>query len=156
MTERSFYDSLRANSGFNHNLIGFDQVFRRLQLGEQLYNSRNNYPPYNLEQLDETNFRITMAVAGFHTDEIDITVVDSKLTVKGVTSHELKDYESRAFIHKGLASRNFERVFLLADHVSVTSAGMENGLLTIDLKYEMPEELKPRKIEITQRLKETS
>jgi molecular chaperone IbpA len=80
---------------------------------------------------------------------IDIVVADSKLTVKGHRD-TTEDEGTKAFLYKGLANRNFERSFLLADHVSVTTAIMENGLLTIDLKYEMPEERKPRRIEINQ------
>lgn len=149
MVERNFFDALISH-GFNHSsLIGFEPILRRLALGEQLYNSRSNYPPYNLEQLDENNFRITIAAAGFVESNIDIVVADSKLTVRG-HGDLTEDDGSRTFVHKGIAARNFERTFLLADHVSVINANMANGLLTIDLKYEMPDALKPHKIEINQ------
>jgi molecular chaperone IbpA len=144
------FDRLFNTTRFNHSLIGFDKLLDRLASAERVFDSRVNYPPYNLEQIDEDNFRITLAVAGFTANDIDITLNNSKLTVKGSTNHESKEYESKAYIHRGLASRNFERSFLLADHVIITGANMENGLLTLDLKYEMPEALKPRKIEINQ------
>ena len=130
---------------FGRSLIGFEPTIRRLSTAEALDNG--GYPPYNLERMSDQEYRITLAVAGFTFGELDITLADNKLTVTGNTS-DRKNVSSSDWIHKGIAERNFTRTFVLADHVVVTNAALENGLLTIDLTREIPEALKPRKITI--------
>ncbi|WP_371377168.1 Hsp20 family protein [Thalassotalea aquiviva] len=105
------------------------------------------YPPYNIESIADDKYRITMAVAGFVESELDIESKDNALIVTGTKTNNDKD-NNRTFLYQGIAERNFERKFQLADHVKVISAQMENGLLHIDLEREIPEALKPRKIAI--------
>ena len=106
-----------------------------------------SFPPYNIEALDEDKYRITMAVAGFSESELSIESENNTLKVAGVK--EGKDEEdNRKFIHQGIAERSFERKFQLGDHVKVLNADLANGLLRIDLQREIPEALKPRKIDI--------
>ncbi|NMP17620.1 Hsp20 family protein [Thalassotalea sp. Y01] len=105
-----------------------------------------SYPPYNIESIADDKYRITMAVAGFVEAELDLESHENSLTVTG--NKESKDDEKRTFLYQGIAERNFERKFQLADHVKVVNAFMENGLLHIDLVREVPEALKPRKIAI--------
>lgn len=105
------------------------------------------YPPYNIESIAEDKYRITMAVAGFVESELDIESKANALTVTGTKVPNDKD-ASKKFLYQGIAERNFERKFQIADHVKVVSAHMENGLLHIDLVREIPEALKPRKIAI--------
>jgi molecular chaperone IbpA len=113
-----------------------------------------SYPPYNIELLGEDKYRITMAVAGFAQENIDILVQENTLHVTGkIPASEDKDNETqRQFLHKGISERNFERKFQLGDHVKVLAADMEHGLLNIDLERVIPEAKKPRKIEIGSRL----
>ncbi|QIR14422.1 Hsp20 family protein [Shewanella aestuarii] len=125
--------------------IGFDRLAK---LAEQTAanNGNNGYPPYNIELLGENRYRITMAVAGFAMEELEITSEGEKLLVKG-NKNPTKD--ERKYLHQGIAERGFERSFQLADHVKVIGAELENGLLDIDLVREIPEAMKARKIEIT-------
>ena len=132
---------------FDRNLIGFEDTLKRLALGETVDNT-GGYPPYNLEAVSENSYRITVAVAGFKSDELDITLADNKLTISG-NALQRNVNTSRNFVHKGIAERNFTRSFVLADHVNVTGADLENGLLTVNLEQEIPEALKPRSIVIT-------
>ena len=104
------------------------------------------YPPFNVEQTDEDAFRIELAVAGFSQDDLTIEFKQNTLTVSGARA---QPETARNYLHRGIAERNFERRFGLADHVRVAGAKLENGLLTIDLVRELPEILKPRKIEIS-------
>ncbi len=124
--------------------IGFDHL---ANLVEQLASteSENGFPPYNIELLDENEYRITMAVAGFSNDDLNIEVKEGTLTVRGEKSVEEKD---REYLHRGIAARNFERRFRLADHIEASGATLENGLLHVDLKREIPEAMKPRTIKI--------
>jgi molecular chaperone IbpA len=126
--------------------IGFDHL---ANLIEQLASTEgeNGFPPYNIELLDENEYRITMAVAGFSNEDLNIEVKEGTLTVRGEKSVEEKD---REFLHRGIAARNFERRFRLADHIEVSGAALENGLLHVDLKREIPEAMKPRTIKIDQ------
>lgn len=110
-----------------------------------------SYPPYNIELLGDDKYRITMAVAGFSQDHIDITVQENTLIVTGKNDTP-KDEAERKFLHKGISERSFERKFQLGDNVKVLAADMENGLLHIDLERIIPEAEKPRKIEIGSRL----
>lgn len=138
-------DSLmnEALRDLNRLAIGFEPTLRRLQVTQGLSN-QNGYPPYNIEKLDDSHHRITLAVAGFTMDDLDVTVTDDQLTITGEIKS--RDDESKVYIHKGIAGRSFARTFILADHVHVTSASLENGMLTVDLVHEIPEALKPRKV----------
>ncbi|WP_281646587.1 Hsp20 family protein [Parendozoicomonas sp. Alg238-R29] len=124
--------------------IGFDRIANMLENINHTGN-QNGYPPYNIELLDENSYRITMAAAGFQEDELDIESRENVLTVKGKKSEGKTE---RKYLYQGIAERNFERRFQLADYVRVTGAAMENGLLHIDLEREIPEAMKPRKINI--------
>jgi molecular chaperone IbpA len=129
--------------------IGFDRMARLVDAANQASGkaAQPNYPPYNIEKVDEDAYRITMAVAGFGEADIDITVKESSLTVSGKVEKE-EEGETATFLHRGIAARAFERRFDLADHIIVSGAEIENGLLHIDLVREVPEEKKPRRIAI--------
>ncbi|MCL1037617.1 Hsp20 family protein [Shewanella corallii] len=124
--------------------IGFDRL-ARIAEHAAANNGNSSYPPYNIELLGENRYRITMAVAGFSMEELDIISEGEKLLIKGVRKES--DTE-RKYLHQGIAERGFERTFQLADHVIVTGANLENGLLNIELVREIPEAMKARKIEI--------
>ena len=125
--------------------VGFDRMARLLDSVNRLDEQAVSYPPYNIERLDEDKYRITMAVAGFGEDELDVTVKDGTLIVSGKA--ESKDAE-RKFLHRGIARRAFERRLQLADYIQVSGARLENGLLHVDLVREVPEAMKPRQIAI--------
>jgi len=125
--------------------IGFDRMARLVDAATRVDNTALSYPPYNIEKTGEDSYRLTMAVAGFSQDEIDITVHESTLFVTGKSKQE--DEDGR-YLHRGIARRAFERRFSLADHLKVTGASLDNGLLHVDLVREVPEAMKPRKIEI--------
>ncbi|MBB3712694.1 molecular chaperone IbpA [Limimaricola variabilis] len=127
--------------------VGFDQVadlMDRVLAGET---ATNNYPPYNIEKTDESAWRISIAVAGFGADDLAVEVRENALIVTARKSED--DQEGRTFLHRGIATRAFERRFHLADHVKVTGASHLDGMLHIDLVREVPEALKPRRIEIS-------
>ncbi len=113
---------------------------------------QSSYPPYNIELLAEDKYRITMAIAGFSKDDINIVVEDNTLVINRNKTVDAKDAQERKFLHKGISERNFERKFQLGDHVKVLTADLENGLLHVDLERVIPEAKKPRKIEIGSRL----
>jgi molecular chaperone IbpA len=121
--------------------IGFDRLAQMLNNAE----SAPSYPPYNIELVSEDQYRIVMALAGFDRSEIDITSERDTLFIVG---RKHKDGVERTYLHRGIAARDFEQRFQLANHVKVTGASFTNGMLTIDLVREVPEALKPRKIEI--------
>jgi len=125
--------------------IGFDHLTSLLDAVAQREQSQPSYPPYNIELLSKDQYRITMAVAGFVESEVQIQSERQTLAVKGKKSEDGKE---RNYLHQGIAGRNFERVFQLADHVKVTGATLENGLLNINLVREIPEIMKPRQIAI--------
>lgn len=125
------------------NAIGFDRLFNLME-ANNAKNSSGGYPPYNIEQKDENNYRITMAVAGFAEDNLDITQKENMLIVRG----ERKPEEGKNYVYQGIAERDFERKFQLADYVKVIGATMENGLLHVELEREIPEAMQPRKIAI--------
>jgi molecular chaperone IbpA len=127
--------------------VGFDRLFSMLDTLGQPENGQTTYPPYNIERTGDDAYRISMAVAGFSEDEISIEAHRNVLTVKGERSEEAGK-DSAEVLYRGIAARAFERRFQLADHVNVEGAQLKNGLLHIDLKRTIPEELKPRKIEI--------
>jgi len=123
--------------------VGFDRMASMLDAASR--NEQPSYPPYNIELVSDDEYRISMAVAGFSEDELNIESEHNTLTVTGVKA---EDKTQRHYLHQGIAARNFERKFQLADYVKVTGAAMENGLLFIDLVREIPEAMKPRKISI--------
>lgn len=114
-------------------LLGFDQLER---LVERTAKSENGYPPYNIEQIGENAFRITLAVAGFAEDDLSLTVEDKQLVVRG---KQTEDDEGRVFLHRGIAARQFQRTFLLADGVEVGGAVLANGLLHVELSRAVPD-----------------
>ncbi|WIW44840.1 Hsp20 family protein [Bradyrhizobium sp. 62B] len=122
--------------------IGFDHLFDALD--EVQRTAEEAYPPYNIERLDENRFRISVALAGFTPDEVALTSEQNVLTLEGRKAEK----DNKNFLHRGISARNFKRQFTLADHVDVKGAYFENGLLIIDLQREIPEAMKPRRIEI--------
>jgi len=125
--------------------VGFDRMTHLLDSALQGAEQGDGYPPYNIESVDEDKYRITLAVAGFSQDDLEITAKENTLVVQG----RHKDAgEGRKYLHRGIAGRPFERSFQLADHIRVVGADLENGLLRIELQREVPEALKPRTIEI--------
>jgi molecular chaperone IbpA len=121
--------------------IGFDRLAQLLNDAQR--NETPSYPPYNIELVSDDQYRIIMALAGFDRSEIDITFERDALTVVG---RKQKDATERTYLHRGIAARDFEQRFQLANHVKVTGASFDNGMLTIELVREIPEALKPRKI----------
>lgn len=124
-------------------VVGFDRLAQQLETATA--DSASGYPPYNIERTDENTYRIELAVAGFKPEELTIEVKENLLTVQG---RKAANDEQRRFLHRGLAERDFERRFQLADFVVVTDAGLADGLLSVNLKRELPEALKPRRIDI--------
>lgn len=127
--------------------VGFDRLFTMLDSLAQPDQSQT-YPPYNIERTGDSSYRITMAVAGFGEDDLSIEAREHVLTVKGEKSDNKDDGEGE-FLYRGIAKRTFERRFQLAEYVEVKGAKLENGLLHVDLVREIPEAMKPRRIEIT-------
>lgn len=125
--------------------VGFDHMSRLMDAAMRGAETADNYPPYNIEKLGEDDYRITVAVAGFGPDDLEVTQKESALVIQGRTPAERGE---RAYLHRGIAGRAFERSFQLAEHIRVTEAGLENGLLVVTLKREVPEALKPRTIKI--------
>jgi len=126
--------------------IGFDRVASLLDTISRSEQAQPSYPPYNIELTGEDQYRISMAVAGFDPTELDIKVHENTLTVTGKKATEK---EQKKFLHQGIAARNFERRFQLAEYVEVRNASINNGLLHIELVRELPEAAKPRTIAIT-------
>ena len=123
--------------------VGFDRIFDLLENATRVQ-TMDNWPPYNIEKVGEDQYRISMAVAGFSPDELNLTTQPNWLVVSGQKQGE----ESTQYLHRGIATRSFERRFELADHVKVKDARLDNGLLTIELVREVPEEMRPRRIEV--------
>jgi molecular chaperone IbpA len=132
-------------SPFYRATVGFDRVFDLLDSAAG-QSAGNGYPPYNIEKTAENAYRIVMAVAGFAESELNVTQKENELLVTGQTAANGEN--EKQFLYRGIAGRNFERRFQLADHVKVSGAKLANGLLTIELQREIPEEKKPRAIEI--------
>jgi molecular chaperone IbpA len=129
---------------FRRATIGFDRLFE--EMDRQFANSASQgYPPYNIAQLNDDEYVITLAVAGFSMDSLDIEKDKNILKIEGTAP---KGDENVNYLHKGIAGRNFRREFTLADHVEVVSASLDNGMLNVYLKREVPEELQPKKIAI--------
>ena len=122
--------------------IGFDRLANLIESAAS--NGNAGYPPYNIEQLGDNDYRISMAVAGFTQEELELSFQENLLTVKGNKQADT----GRNYLYQGIAERGFERRFQLADYVRVKGADLKNGLLHIDLAREVPEAMKPRKIEI--------
>jgi molecular chaperone IbpA len=127
--------------------IGFDRLARLVDSANRFDTTVPTYPPYNIESTGEDSYRLTMAVAGFSRDEIDITVEKNSLVISGKAQKEDEETQGR-YLHRGIARRAFERRFSLADHIKVSGASMDNGLLHVDLVREVPEEAKPRQVKI--------
>lgn len=138
-TSQDFSPLYRSFIGFDHLAGLIDQASRA--------DKQSSYPPYNVELLAEDKYRITMAVAGFSEQDIDIESKQNTLIIIGTKASD-ENKTSRKFLHQGIAERNFERKFQLGDHVKVIGAFMKDGLLHVDLEREIPEALKPRKIAI--------
>jgi molecular chaperone IbpA len=125
--------------------IGFDHLASIIDQLSSL-DGENGFPPYNIERLGDNSYRISMAVAGFSDNDLSIEVKEGTLAIRGEKKGEER---ARHFIHQGIAARNFERRFRLAEYVEVSGASLENGLLHVDLKRELPEAMKPRMITIS-------
>ncbi|WP_397398171.1 Hsp20 family protein [Phenylobacterium sp.] len=124
-------------------VVGFDRLAQILETAT--VDQASGYPPYNIERTDENAYRIEIAVAGFRSEELNVEVKENLLTVQG---RKTANDAERRFLHRGLAERDFERRFQLADYVVVTDAHLSDGLLSVSLRRELPEALKPRRIEI--------
>ena len=127
----------------NRATVGFDRMFSELE--RQFENSNASYPPYNVVEINDHEWMISIAVAGFGLDNLDITLDKTRLTVEGIGPQANDDIK---YLHKGIGGRNFRRVFTLADHIEVENANLELGVLNIHLVRKIPEELQPKKIAI--------
>ena len=131
--------------------IGFDRLARLMDTADVRRRGASSYPPYNIEKTGEDTYRLTMAVAGFRPEELDLVVKDNTLVVSGKVANEGQKGE---MLYRGIAGRAFERRFVLADHIVVDGADLQNGLLHVGLKRVVPEALKPRRIDDRRRLAE--
>lgn len=127
------------------NTVGFDRLASLLDNAFRTEQASSSHPPYDIEALDENRYTISLAVPGFKQHELEIQVERGVLTIKG---KKAEDTSKRNFLYQSIATRAFERKFSLADHVEITSAKLDNGLLTVELKHEIPETMKPKRIEI--------
>ena len=125
--------------------VGFDRLAAMLSTASR-QEQGNSYPPYNIRTTGEDHYQITMAVAGFSEEDLDVTTEQNRLIVTGERKNEAE--ETGEYLHRGIATRSFKRLFNLAEHVKVINASLENGLLHIDLEREIPEAMKPRTIKI--------
>ncbi|NND69493.1 MAG: Hsp20 family protein [Halioglobus sp.] len=130
---------------FYRSSIGYDRVGRLIDNALRASESGAGYPPYNIEVLSENSYAITLAVAGFKREQLDLSVENGVLTIAGKKGEESGE---RTFLYQGIANRSFERRFNLAEHVEVSDARLSDGVLTVDLKREVPEAMKPRSIPI--------
>ena len=130
---------------FNRATIGFDRLFNELERGFQNSPNGSGYPPYNIAQINEDEFMISIAVAGFGMDNLSITKDGDQLKIEGTAP---KGDDEVNYLHKGIGGRNFRREFTLADHVNVADATLDLGMLNVHLKREVPEALKPKTIKI--------
>jgi molecular chaperone IbpA len=144
MTLTGYQSLLPRTVGFDRLLSTLDEFDTLLATGKQT----QTYPPYNVVKFDDSHYKIEIAVAGFSREELDITVKENKLTVKGSATQSEAMQNTREYIHKGIGKRDFTHVFTLADTVVVDGADIVDGLLNIELRNVIPEEKKPRKIEI--------
>ncbi len=130
---------------FYRSSIGYDRVGRLIDNALRATESGSGYPPYNIEVLEENRYAITLALAGFKREDLDLSVENGVLTISG---RKADDATQRQFLYQGIANRAFERRFNLAEHVEVTDAGLSDGILTVNLRREVPEAMKPRSIPI--------
>jgi molecular chaperone IbpA len=146
MTQLVRFDTNTLNT-LNRALIGFDDVFSNFErrFANQM---TNNYPPYNLVKINDNLYQIDIAVTGFMKEEVAVTVEANELTIRGERKRD--DDAAVEYLHRGLALRDFERSFTLAEHMKVRSASISNGVLHIELEREIPEELKPRVINVVE------
>ena len=141
----SIWNSLRPYSiGFDSIFDEFDRMLDSVDRGH----INANYPPYNIKKIDENNYTIEVALAGFAKDDIDVELKDKTLTVRNKLTEKAIDAESNGVIHKGISTRKFERSFTIAEDIKVKEAELKNGLLSIDLERIIPEEKKPRQIKV--------
>tara|TARA_B100001079_G_scaffold179879_1_gene154656 strand:- start:275 stop:712 length:438 start_codon:yes stop_codon:yes gene_type:complete len=141
LSTTNWNDFVSAFPQIESRLIGFDRVFDAVQ---RVNTSEANFPPYNIKKLDDENYEITLALAGFKKSELSVVVEDGNLIVKG----EQAETSKSEFLHKGIAERNFTRSWALADEVKVSGSKLEDGVLTISLVHEIPEDKKPIEIKI--------
>jgi molecular chaperone IbpA len=128
--------------------IGFDRMLRLVDTATRVDSASLGYPPYNIGKTGDDTYRLTMAVAGFSPNELDVTVHENTLLVSGKAQTEEEKKNGNGYLHRGIARRAFERRFSLADHMKVTGANVDNGMLHVELVHEVPEAAKPRKIAI--------
>tara|TARA_B100000700_G_C14483738_1_gene596326 strand:- start:1 stop:444 length:444 start_codon:yes stop_codon:yes gene_type:complete len=141
----SVWNSLRPYSvGFDSIFDEFDRMLESVDRGQ----INTNYPPYNIKRINENNYNIEVALAGFSKDDIEIELRDRTLIVKNKLKEKVIDNESKDLIHKGISTRQFERSFTIAEDIKVKEADLKNGLLTINLERIIPEEKKPRLIKV--------
>ena len=141
----SIWNSLRPYSvGFDSIFDEFDRMLESVDRGH----INANYPPYNIKKINENQYFIEVALAGFAKEDIDVELKDSTLTVKNKLQEKVSDDKSNGVIHKGISTRQFERVFTIAEDIKVKEAELKNGLLSIDLERIIPEEKKPRLIKV--------
>ena len=144
LSTQNWNDFVSAFPQVESRLIGFDRVFDAVQRLHSVEGGQSNsFPPYNIKKIDAENYEIQIALAGFSKSELDIVVEDGNLVVKGE-----QDKSEDEFLHKGIAERNFTRTWALADDVKVTGSKLKDGVLTISLVHEIPEEKKPTSIDI--------
>ena len=139
----SVWNSLRPFS------VGFDSIFDEFdRMLESTERYSTNYPPYNIKRVNDTDYRIEVALAGYDKDDIEVELKDSALTVRNKTKEQPIDEKGNGVIHKGISTRQFERAFTISEDIKVKDAELKNGLLTIDLERIIPDEKKPRLIDI--------
>ena len=139
----SVWNSLRPFS------VGFDSIFDEFdRMLESTERYSTNYPPYNIKRVNDTDYKIEVALAGYAKDDIEVELKDSTLTVRNKTREQTIDEKGNGVIHKGISTRQFERAFTISEDIKVKDAELKNGLLTIDLERIIPDEKKPRLIDI--------
>ena len=139
----SVWNSLRPFS------VGFDSIFDEFdRMLESTERYSTNYPPYNIKRVNDTDYRIEVALAGYDKDDIEVELKDSALTVRNKTKEQAIDEKGNGVIHKGISTRQFERAFTISEDIKVKDAELKNGLLTIDLERIIPDEKKSRLIDI--------
>ena len=139
----SVWNSLRPFS------VGFDSIFDEFdRMLESTERYSTNYPPYNIKRVNDTDYRIEVALAGYSKDDIEVELKDSALTVRNKSKEQTVDEKGNGVIHKGISTRQFERAFTISEDIKVKDAELKNGLLTIELERIIPDEKKPRLIEI--------
>jgi molecular chaperone IbpA len=143
MTQLQRFDT----TALNRALVGFDRIFDDM---ERRFATQvtSNYPPYNIAKIGDNRYQIDIAVTGFMKEEVAVTVEANELTIRGERKRD--DDAAVEYLHRGLALRDFERIFTLAEHMKVRSASVQNGILHIEIEREIPEELKPRVIDIVE------